>query len=478
MQSFVLLASVVMCAPPSGVHTAWRQDGGLWVTWYDVGGKGEKGAGSPRCKYHDASNGWQQVPADSNTYSDICDAPQCTRWTGWVHTAALPKGSQPTTTYTCGDDLNGFTKNITTSTQHHTPGSGIKFIVAADVGASPAAKAVQTAIMSSPWGEEAAFFLMPGDISYAGGNQSIWDDFANLWEPVSSRIPTLVSPGNHDGEFLYGNNYHLPASKWVGGGESGTAYSIRYPGPGEPITYVSDDVDIPKMTSTSFWWSAAYGPVRVITTSGVHNISAGSVQYNWLEKELSTASEKWVILTNHFPLYCTIDDCFCGNYTEQAEKTRCEPGADGSVIPGILEVNAVFIKNAIEPLLAKYNNVDLVLTGHEHAYERTLPVMEFSVPASSRGKFGFPVTFASPGAPVHVMAGMGGGGPDTKWRESSGFPWSAVRSNLTVDDTYPYGFMGFSLSPDETILSGTYYNVDSGDSSQTVVRDKFSIVKP
>merc|ERR1712023_361884 len=106
-------------------------------------------------------------------------------------------------------------------------------------------------------------------IAYANGNQTLWDEFHRVWEPVSRKIPTLFSPGNHDGQWVYGNNYKLPASAWVGGGESGRAYSVRLPGPGSEVSYEDDEVG--RMTSTSFWWSAAMGNVRVIATSSVHN---------------------------------------------------------------------------------------------------------------------------------------------------------------------------------------------------------------
>lgn len=37
----------------------------------------------------------------------------------------------------------------------------------------------------------------------------------------------MFSPGNHDGEWRFGNMYKLPYSGWVNGGESGNAYSLR-----------------------------------------------------------------------------------------------------------------------------------------------------------------------------------------------------------------------------------------------------------
>lgn len=48
---------------------------------------------------------------------------------------------------------------------------------------------------------------MFGDISYANGNQPVWDGYGRDMDPLFSSTPGLFSPGNHDGEFTYGNTY-------------------------------------------------------------------------------------------------------------------------------------------------------------------------------------------------------------------------------------------------------------------------------
>lgn len=70
-----------------------------------------------------------------------------------------------------------------------------------------------------------------GDISYANGNQPVWDGYGRDMEPLLSSIPGLFSPGNHDGEFEFGNSY---GNAGEGGGDSGVAYALRFPGPVSP----------------------------------------------------------------------------------------------------------------------------------------------------------------------------------------------------------------------------------------------------
>jgi calcineurin-like phosphoesterase family protein len=67
-------------------------------------------------------------------------------------------------------------------------------------------------------------------------------------------------------------------------------------------------------------------------------------QIQWLEKELSSSGSKWKIFFFHHPLYSSGD----------------RHGSD------------IRLRAVLEPLFLKYN-VSLVLTGHDHFYERVKP---------------------------------------------------------------------------------------------------------
>lgn len=60
-----------------------------------------------------------------------------------------------------------------------------------------------------------------GDISY--GNQPVLDGYGRDMDPLLSSIPGLFSPGNHDGEFEFGNSYWRAGE---GGGDSGVSYAL------------------------------------------------------------------------------------------------------------------------------------------------------------------------------------------------------------------------------------------------------------
>ena len=40
--------------------------------------------------------------------------------------------------------------------------------------------------------------LLPGDLSYADGQQPLWDTFGRLVEPLASHRPWMVTQGNHE----------------------------------------------------------------------------------------------------------------------------------------------------------------------------------------------------------------------------------------------------------------------------------------
>jgi hypothetical protein len=67
-------------------------------------------------------------------------------------------------------------------------------------------------------------------------------------------------------------------------------------------------------------------------------------QIQWLERELNNAGEDWKIAYFHHPLYSS----------------------------GARHGSSVQLREALEPLFLKYN-VSVVLSGHEHFYERIKP---------------------------------------------------------------------------------------------------------
>ena len=194
--------------------------------------------------------------------------------------------------------------------------------------------------------------LHVGDLSYADGHPPRWDTFGRLAEPLFSRTPVLVTPGNHD--------------VTLNGLES-TAYRARYPSPHAAAKSPSPD-----------WWSLDVGLAHVVGISsyapagerrGVEALRSakrmdafgldGTVARSmtqWLQRDLASvdrAKTPWVVVMFHAPWYNSNRGHF-----KEAERHRW----------------------ALERVLYD-GGVDVVLSGHVHAYERTRNVFDGSVDA-------------------------------------------------------------------------------------------------
>ena len=109
--------------------------------------------------------------------------------------------------------------------------------------------------------------------------QAIWDKHADFTDPLFSRIPVLAGIGNHEQEFGKFEAFHF---RW------------RH----------TDNAD------NTYWFSHIEGPVQTFSLSCEHELSPGSLQYQWLENVLKTANEPaqrrqvpWIVGMNHKPAY-------------------------------------------------------------------------------------------------------------------------------------------------------------------------------
>lgn len=167
--------------------------------------------------------------------------------------------------------------------------------------------------------------LLPGDLSYADFIQDLWDSFGRLVEPLASQRPWMVTTGNHDVE-------KIP----VVHKEPFTAYNARWQMPFEESG-----------SDSNLYYSFDVSGVHVIMLGSYTDFASDSSQYKWLQGDLQKVNRgktPWVVVLVHAPWYNS-------NEAHQGE------------------AESVDMKAAMEGLL--YNaRVDVVFTGHVHAYER------------------------------------------------------------------------------------------------------------
>lgn len=158
----------------------------------------------------------------------------------------------------------------------------------------------------------------------------------------------------------------------------------------------------------NYWFSYDYGNVHMISLSTEECFTAECPMMIWLENDLVKATANralvpWIVVTMHRPMYCsdkgtTYDNAF---------------------------------QNGIEELVIKHD-VDFILQGHVHAYERIHPVTNYTVTNFPSKKYDaktkkFTDVYEGSGkGPVYVVQGNTGAMQFESWN----FPkpdWSAVR---------------------------------------------------
>jgi len=211
-----------------------------------------------------------------------------------------------------------------------------------------------------------ALAIHVGDIAYGddatifGPNpyyEPIMDDFMKKIEPIASKVPYMVSPGNHDVSCkiltdddcdmglrnfsAYRHRWTMPSNSSGAFGASNLWYAFEYGN--IQFVAISTEVDYPQ---------APYKPDQ-------GSVRAGGFgdQMAWLESVLRRASlpesravRPWIVVYGHRPLYSTSSLEFPFDQQERTRKT-------------------------FEPLFQKFG-VDLYIAGHVHMYERTWPMRD------------------------------------------------------------------------------------------------------
>eukprot|EP00899_Mesostigma_viride_P010311 jgi/Mesvir1/19281/Mv10357-RA.1 len=313
---------------------------------------------------------------------DLCASPaniSAQRWfrhPGYFHTIVL-KGLTPGTRYFYRyGAAHGELAQEASFMTPPPPGSAVNFLAFGDLGAGwipphPAPQNASREAAPRPWGglgssltahrlaqeaPNAHFLLHVGDLAYALGAGHVWERFHALIEPAATHLPYLASIGNHEYDYVEGCvrpggdadvsgasgcGYHPPWGNFGAdsGGECGVPAAVRFLAPSGG--------------NTVFWYSLNYGNVHIVQLSSEHDCGPGSPQRAWLEKDLYSVdrcSTPWVVLTTHRPLFSSLD-------------------------AGEAEANTSAGLRSVWGDLLSQHNVDLVITGHIHSYERTCPLL-------------------------------------------------------------------------------------------------------
>jgi hypothetical protein len=247
-------------------------------------------------------------------------------------------------------------------------------------------------------GNAGELLLALGDNAYSSGTEQEFQD--RMFTPMAAllrRVPLFPSMGNHEYQTNQGqpylDNFYLPANN---------------------------------PTGTERYYSFDWGPVHFVALDSNCVIGLASSdrctlsgQKSWLAQDLAATRQPWKVIFFHHPPWSS--------------------GAHGSQLT---------VRREFAPLFEQYG-VDLVLTGHDHNYERSKPMKGEGVAASgTRG-----VTYVV----------VGSGGANLRVFPGAQPSWTAHRNNTDV------GYLEVAISGGT--LSSRFLT-PSGE-----VRDSFSLTK-
>lgn len=190
-----------------------------------------------------------------------------------------------------------------------------------------------------------------GDLSYAQGASHVWDMWLDMVSMFTTSVPLMVGVGNHEYDHTEGGGIGRdPSGLLSPGGYQPKWGNFGTDSNGECGVPTSKRFIMPANGNGVYWYSFDYGLVHTIMLSSEHDLSPGSEQYLWLERDLSMVNRTltpWIILEAHRPMYM-IEDI-----------------AANTVV-------GIHFRQNFEDLLKRYQ-VDLYLAGHYHAYFRSCP---------------------------------------------------------------------------------------------------------
>ncbi|PPD68390.1 hypothetical protein GOBAR_DD34729 [Gossypium barbadense] len=240
-----------------------------------------------------------------------------------------------------------------------------------------------------------------GDICYANGYISQWDQFTAQIEPIASAVPYMLASGNHERDWpgtgsFYENN--------DSGGECGVLAETMF--------------FVPAENRAKYWYSTDYGMFRFCIADSEHDWREGTEQYKFIEHCLASVDRQkqpWLVFLAHRVLGYSSDLSYA------VEGSFGEPMA----------------KENLQKLWQKYK-VDIAIYGHAHNYERTCPIYKNQCTDNEKRYYK-----GTPKGTIHVVAGGAG---------ASLSPFTTLKTKWSLFKDYDYGFIKLTAFDHSNLL--------------------------
>jgi len=249
-------------------------------------------------------------------------------------------------------------------------------------------------------------------MSYADSDPHRWTRWFDLMEPLFQQLPLHVAAGNH--EIECDNITQVPFVQYE--------HYFRNPNRIEPAvmtpipkayidTLEGHSCSTPSVFQGNYdygnsFYSFQHGLFTMIVLNSYTRSHVGSIQYKWLELELKKVNRSvtpWLVVSFHSPIYNTFGD-------------------------HVNETQAIEMQQAMEPLFIQYN-VNLIISGHCHAYMRTHALAYNQVDQNG---------------PIYIIVGAGGNreGHTSGYQHDTPEEWVVKRDH----EEFGYGRLHFRNS--------------------------------
>lgn len=380
------VAKTVVGNEPEQIALALSTPGAMWITWITgdaqmapevtpldptaVGSVVRYGT-TPGTYMLESTPGAYMLESASSVslvYSQLYNFPGLLNYTsGIIHHVRLT-GLLPNTTYyfICGDPGTNTFSNEHSFTTLPLPSPNsypARIAIVGDIGLTYNSSTTLDHILKN----DPTLLLVVGDMSYANQYlttgesascyacafpnsptretyQPHWDHWGRFMQPLTSKVPMMVIEGNHEIE---------PQA----GGKTFVAYESRFAVPAQESG-----------SNSNLYYSFNAGGIHFIMLGGYVDYNRTGAQYAWLTKDLGSVDRHvtpWLIALWHPPWY--------NSYSSHYQEHEC-------------------MRLQMEDLLFA-NGVNVVFSGHVHAYERTNRVYNYNL---------------HPCGPVYITVGDGG----------------------------------------------------------------------
>ena len=216
----------------------------------------------------------------------------------------------------------------------------VKLMLLGDTGRG---NLIQNKISSLLRREKPDAVMIAGDMVYPDFRPN-YEDFRHfsIYKKQMKSVPFFTTIGNHDlyqGDTHYINAFHLPTNNLPSLGLKHPEVPYRFSGTEHFYSFDVGDAHISVLFSP--WYNH-------------HNFSKDTNQLHWLTNDLAQTTKPWKLLLMHFPV--------------ASSSGHGWSSYDGNALPDTIDFG-----NTIYPIVSKYN-VDLMMAGHSHAFEKFNPV--------------------------------------------------------------------------------------------------------